>query len=794
MLWAMAYKLGVFTSSDFHTSQRMSRLARYSSSALQLRKLYIATLSFRSSFSTTAPHPSPPPIHVGLTECAGRGVFASRRISAGELIHTAQPIVSHPSLSSLHTVCYFCLRKLPSLQASQTVSFCSTQCEQQSKVTFLTIHSSIHTVQPVNITGWNKNTSSASIVWKEGMDSVSSILMFAYACFGYEKLSGYRNLSLVLLFVTLPSVGFSSLLVLMRQQGLKYPLLVKRMACQVISGAVSSDVLDILQPEISSSDRISKMKKEVALLKNTFVDSDIGSEQMAFLTEEWYAGVLARIRINAFRIELAVGSYEDLLSLAAASVEAEAAVGNAVYVLPSLYNHDCDPNVNIVWVENVDAKVKALRDIEEGEELRICYIDASMDYKARQRILFSTRNCRRNAQTAIEKVLVPYDFMAGRLKWNHHTARLDLHCNSAGAGFVVASSAFCLDEIGDLDCPNPGFRQLAVQTLDYLDEDQLLCVFQVTASTSEVVLQLEKSVNHVLLDGSAVRTFLKNLASQAFQEKPLSVIPCHDRRLLAARSPPLVSFPHPEFLKPQLLARQFTAKAAKQAAADNAVDVRSRLNPPLPPEYCGNAVLPGYASAKCRDVEKWPLSKLVEMILEGIERMSDEYMKSAIDWLEINKGIPYGDYPLTSLSRLGLDEVCVPWQGPEFGLVMNNLECLCWMLPHDDGVKVLIQGSAEEMERFDFHLLEAFSLSFSISIASASVAKVSNYKPRRLFSENKKAWCICQSGNHAIKSSGISSVLTETSALISADHVPALVDGSLVSCRNGEDLEVCRSP
>lgn len=59
------------------------------------------------------------------------------------------------------------------------------------------------------------------------------------------------------------------------------------------------------------------------------------------LTEEWYTGVLARIRINAFRIELAVGSYEDLLSLAAASVEAEAAVGNAVYILPSLYNHDC---------------------------------------------------------------------------------------------------------------------------------------------------------------------------------------------------------------------------------------------------------------------------------------------------------------------------------------------------------------------------------------------------------------------------------------------------------------------
>lgn len=59
------------------------------------------------------------------------------------------------------------------------------------------------------------------------------------------------------------------------------------------------------------------------------------------LSEEWYTGVLARIRINSFRIELPVLCYEDLLSAASASVEAEAAVGNAVYILPSLYNHDC---------------------------------------------------------------------------------------------------------------------------------------------------------------------------------------------------------------------------------------------------------------------------------------------------------------------------------------------------------------------------------------------------------------------------------------------------------------------
>lgn len=59
------------------------------------------------------------------------------------------------------------------------------------------------------------------------------------------------------------------------------------------------------------------------------------------LNKQWYTNVLAQIRINAFRIELAGGLYEDLLSSAAASIESEIAVGNAIYMLPSFYNHDC---------------------------------------------------------------------------------------------------------------------------------------------------------------------------------------------------------------------------------------------------------------------------------------------------------------------------------------------------------------------------------------------------------------------------------------------------------------------
>ncbi|XP_071710772.1 histone-lysine N-methyltransferase ATXR4-like [Rutidosis leptorrhynchoides] len=275
--------------------------------------------------SKTSPAPSPPPIQVLLTESAGRGVFATRNIQPGELIHTAQPLISHPLLSSIHKVCYFCLKNIPKDSKFQThdVLFCSEHCREQAK-----------------------------------------------GFYQVEK-----------------EADWSAFVAHCQDMGLNYPFLAKRLACMVISGATSTNSLDILQPERLSDERISHMKNEVGLLRGALEDSGVTDEQLRFLTFEWYTGVLARIRINAFRIELAGGCYEDLHALAAALVESEAGVGNAVYILPSFYNHDCDPNTHIIWVENVEARLKALREIKAGEELRICYIDASMDRDARQDIL-----------------------------------------------------------------------------------------------------------------------------------------------------------------------------------------------------------------------------------------------------------------------------------------------------------------------------------------------------------------------------------------------------------------------
>nr|CAB3499681.1 unnamed protein product [Digitaria exilis] len=199
----------------------------------------------------------PPPIRVDVTESAGRGVFATRPVPAGELLHSAQPLVCHPSPSLLNEVCYSCLRRKPGegRVSSGGSYFCSDACRDHAK--------GFHDVE--------KNAD-----WSSFDDHCSS-------------------------------------------RGLKYPYMAKRLACMVISGAANADCLNILQP--------------ARLHQGTLIEV-----------------VAAYLPITPISLSF-------------------------------------DPNTHIVWLENVDAKLKALRDIEEGEELRICYIDTSMDVNARQKIL-----------------------------------------------------------------------------------------------------------------------------------------------------------------------------------------------------------------------------------------------------------------------------------------------------------------------------------------------------------------------------------------------------------------------
>ncbi|KAL0452857.1 UNVERIFIED_CONTAM: hypothetical protein Slati_1263800 [Sesamum latifolium] len=237
---------------------------------------------------------------------------------------------------------------------------------------------------------------------------------------------------------------------------------------------------------------------------------------------------------------------------------------------------------------------------------------------------------------ALERVLVPYDFMAGRFKLNQESGRLEIECNSAGAGFVVASSEYSLDDLGDFVYPNLGFRQLAPQTLPNLgpEVDQPLCVFQDKAKDNTTTTTTKITSFNVV---SALIWRCKALWKDG----------------------------------------EYNNNKDRGSTLLNVVDLKSRLNPALPDSYCGNAVLVAYSSARCEDVEKWDFSKLVEKVWEGQKRVSDEYIRSMIDWLEIYNGVPHGEY----MVRLRFDEVVYPWgKGVQSGPVVSHRKDICWIL------------------------------------------------------------------------------------------------------------------
>lgn len=65
--------------------------------------------------------------------------------------------------------------------------------------------------------------------------------------------------------------------------------------------------------------------------------------------------------------------------------------GQGIFLLHSALNHSCSPNAMVINPsEDTNARVivKAIQPISKGEEVCICYIDESLEYKLRQKLLF----------------------------------------------------------------------------------------------------------------------------------------------------------------------------------------------------------------------------------------------------------------------------------------------------------------------------------------------------------------------------------------------------------------------
>lgn len=207
--------------------------------------------------------------------------------------------------------------------------------------------------------------------------------------------------------------------------------------------------------------------------------------------------------------------------------------------------------------------------------------------------------------------------------------------------------------------------------------------------------------NHAILDGKAASDMFLNLASICKDGGLKIPYIHHDRTYIKARYPPMITFPHEEYImlpkisslptafttsyesspSPLIFAKKYCQKLfnfdnrminlLKEKAMTNcstfeaivahiwkertkvifhdpnefstvlfAVDIRSKISPPLPDGFVGNAIITAFATSRVIDLVKNPISYGVKLIKGGKERITEEYVRSVIDWLEVYKGVP----------------------------------------------------------------------------------------------------------------------------------------------------------
>lgn len=209
--------------------------------------------------------------------------------------------------------------------------------------------------------------------------------------------------------------NFSELLQACADGGLKFPLMAARLACMKIqlfgneeyASKVRNDeelpergnpLTDFDRLCYANLDRIPEEWSLLYRLMNKALQSYVNTPAGNSITISWFAQIMSRLHLNSFRVDTV--SFPDditdrssfLLRAAASSVSENEVMahspGSAVYLLGSMFNHSCEPNVDVTFPSNNSKAVfKAARDIKRNEELTISYIDHTMNVVARRRAL-----------------------------------------------------------------------------------------------------------------------------------------------------------------------------------------------------------------------------------------------------------------------------------------------------------------------------------------------------------------------------------------------------------------------
>ncbi|CAL8990554.1 unnamed protein product [Prunus brigantina] len=330
---------------------------------------------------------------------------------------------------------------------------------------------------------------------------------------------------------------------------------------------------------------------------------------------------------------------------------------------------------------------------------------------------------------SLSRALVPFYPLAGRLLWIGG-GRLELHCNDMGVPFIEAESDSKLDDFGDFS-PSPEYDYLIPTVDYTLPIHELPILLVQLTRFKCGGLSLSLTISHAVVDGQSALHFISEWARLAKGEPIgvmpfLDRKAFQDRTLPAGNT---LGLDHSELDHPPLLlgesdnieerkkkttvamlklTKQQVEKLKRMANEGNdyknsgtkraytryetvaghiwrcaskarvhrneqptamgvCVDSRSRMQPPLPQGYFGNATFDVIATSLAGDLVSKPLGYASSRIKEAIEKVTNDYVLSAIDHFRNQSDLTR----FQDLHALGSD------QGPFYG--NPNLGVVSWL-------------------------------------------------------------------------------------------------------------------
>ncbi|KAL7139819.1 hypothetical protein ABFS83_09G079000 [Erythranthe nasuta] len=370
---------------------------------------------------------------------------------------------------------------------------------------------------------------------------------------------------------------------------------------------------------------------------------------------------------------------------------------------------------------------------------------------------------------ALGRATVLFYPIAGRLKKDEN-GRFEIDCNAEGVLFVEAESDGVVDDFGDF-APSLELRRHLIPVVDYSRgfSTYPLLLLQVTHFKCGGVT-LGVGMQHHVADGFSGLHFINTWSDMARGLTAATVPPFIDRSILRARDPPLPQFEHIEYQYPpkppadettttvslfKLTPDQLNNLKSKFKSSDdeinNAVssytsfqmvvahiwrcvtrarglpraqetklyistDGRSRLRPALPPGYFGNVIFTAAPVAVSGDILLEPVTYAAGKIRAALARMDDEYMRSALDYLELQgdvKAVARGpqtftcpDLGVISWVRLPVYDADFGWGRPVYmGPGGLAYEGRCFLMPpppanEEGGLLVAMSLQKQHMESF----------------------------------------------------------------------------------------------